>query len=454
MLVREDRIEKTAKGFEVKSEDGTKLLGGPYATYEEALTRLQQVEYFKSNPQRSDAAVVRFDSLGSIHVDASRKNEGFYCTKTPEGFLRCRGRLTRANAVFQYQDSQGNEWGELRLEEDVFAPDAMESFSMAILTDDHPAGMVTLENVASVQKGHLGSEISREGLYLVADILITDADLIRRIEAGEKLELSCGYFADVIDFPGTYQGVPHAKKQTNFQGNHVAVVQEGRAGPECRLMLRADAAYQVSPPDKKDETMKITLNGKEQEVSPDQHKALIEMFGEDAVTVMAEESEDEDMGARDEDMEMSAQMDALKAQNAALKAAADAKPSNLSFNSDAMDKRMALIDNARSICGADYSYAGKTDTAIKGAVIKAVLPSMNIDGKGAVYVDSAYEVALEAYKDQAGRAGSQFATQALFAGHTDSAKIDLDRAHADANKQINDRARLSASQVAAQWSAT
>ena len=40
-------IVKTKAGYEVRSEKGDKRLGGPYATKQEAIRRLTQVEYFK-----------------------------------------------------------------------------------------------------------------------------------------------------------------------------------------------------------------------------------------------------------------------------------------------------------------------------------------------------------------------------------------------------------------------
>lgn len=40
-------IVKQGDKYVVKSEDGTKKLGGPYDTRAEALTRLAQVEHFK-----------------------------------------------------------------------------------------------------------------------------------------------------------------------------------------------------------------------------------------------------------------------------------------------------------------------------------------------------------------------------------------------------------------------
>ena len=40
-------IKKVKEGYKVLSEKSGKNLGGPYKTREEAVKRLQQVEYFK-----------------------------------------------------------------------------------------------------------------------------------------------------------------------------------------------------------------------------------------------------------------------------------------------------------------------------------------------------------------------------------------------------------------------
>lgn len=41
-------IVKQSGKWHVKSEDGTRHLGGPYDTKEEAIKRLREVEFFKS----------------------------------------------------------------------------------------------------------------------------------------------------------------------------------------------------------------------------------------------------------------------------------------------------------------------------------------------------------------------------------------------------------------------
>jgi hypothetical protein len=40
-------IQKTAKGYVHYSKDGSRKLGGPYKTREEALRRERQVQFFK-----------------------------------------------------------------------------------------------------------------------------------------------------------------------------------------------------------------------------------------------------------------------------------------------------------------------------------------------------------------------------------------------------------------------
>lgn len=45
-------IKKTKDGWHVVSEDGSKNLGGPYKTQEEAKKRLDQIEYFKNKGKK------------------------------------------------------------------------------------------------------------------------------------------------------------------------------------------------------------------------------------------------------------------------------------------------------------------------------------------------------------------------------------------------------------------
>jgi hypothetical protein len=46
-------VKNPKGGYDVKSEDGAKHLGGPYPTEEEAQKRLDQIEYFKRADERA-----------------------------------------------------------------------------------------------------------------------------------------------------------------------------------------------------------------------------------------------------------------------------------------------------------------------------------------------------------------------------------------------------------------
>lgn len=188
---------------------------------------------------------IRVDFVAPIHTDP-RRADGILATPDPStGFLHLDGRLTRTG-VFVYRDGEGHEWGELRTDEEVFATEAMASFERVVVTDDHPSAFVDVRNVKDVQVGHVGSDVRRDGEYVRASITITDAATIALIQAGKK-ELSCGYTAECVADSGELNGQRYDQRQTKIRGNHVAIVDRGRAGPECALIARGDgAAFTVS----------------------------------------------------------------------------------------------------------------------------------------------------------------------------------------------------------------
>jgi len=46
-------IRKTAKGYVLRTKDGSRKLGGPYRTRAEAVKRERQVQFFKHGGKRS-----------------------------------------------------------------------------------------------------------------------------------------------------------------------------------------------------------------------------------------------------------------------------------------------------------------------------------------------------------------------------------------------------------------
>jgi len=154
--------------------------------------------------------------------------------KTPEGFLLCQNVPI---ARIGKQEYLGNE---LPIEgaspdgiivvyrdpEDVFAKSALASFEGKPVTNEHPTDMVNPQNVDGIVKG-VAQNIRQSGDYMVADLLIYDALLIAEIENGKR-EVSCGYKAMYEERDGRIC-------QINIEGNHIAVVDLGRAGEKVSI---------------------------------------------------------------------------------------------------------------------------------------------------------------------------------------------------------------------------
>ena len=114
---------------------------------------------------------------------------------------------------------------------DIFDARAIASFEGKPVTIGHQ-GDINPENwrdhavgvVQNVRPGR-GDEAGK----LLADLLITDADAIEAVRSGRLREVSCGYECSFIE-TSAGRGL-----QRDIRGNHVALVEEGRAGPECRI---------------------------------------------------------------------------------------------------------------------------------------------------------------------------------------------------------------------------
>lgn len=122
----------------------------------------------------------------------------------------------------------------LRDESAVFDDRAARSFIGKPVTDNHPAQPVTADNWRSHARGTVMGAM-RDGDYLAFDLLLTDAAAIAAVEGGKR-ELSNGYAAD-LEF-GSFtapDGTVCDARQTSVTGNHVAIVDRGRAGPECAI---------------------------------------------------------------------------------------------------------------------------------------------------------------------------------------------------------------------------
>lgn len=177
-----------------------------------------------------------------------------HMTKTPDGFLICHSVPIGRLGVQEYLGQEigmgyGQRYQVERTEEAVFNTAAIASFEGKPFTNEHPPEEVTPENASRYVKGvvkdvHRGQGEQED--LLLADIIVYDQQVIREIEQGKR-EVSCGY--ECLYEPTGDK----AYRQTNIVGNHVALVQKGRAGSRV--------AIKDNQPQRRDNMSKHTKQG-------------------------------------------------------------------------------------------------------------------------------------------------------------------------------------------------
>ena len=157
---------------------------------------------------------------------------------TPEGFLVCHDvPIARTGTQLYTSDEipiDPGPDGLVRIErvpEEVFRDETVASFEGKAVTVEHPDDFVTPENWKKLSVGMVQNVRRGEGIdddLLVADLVITDVAAIEYVNK-ELPEVSAGYEAEYE------QAGPGRGLQREIVGNHVALVERGRAGPRCSI---------------------------------------------------------------------------------------------------------------------------------------------------------------------------------------------------------------------------
>lgn len=160
--------------------------------------------------------------------------------ETGEGFLICRNVPISRTGDQEYMGWEigipGAGGGQIvtvhRPPEEVFSTAALASFEGKPVTNDHPPVLIGPDDVKTYEMGHAQNVRRGEGEweeYTLADLHIHDRELIDAVQSGKR-EISCGYECEYVpNGDGTYT-------QRNIRGNHVAVVERGRAGKRAAIL--------------------------------------------------------------------------------------------------------------------------------------------------------------------------------------------------------------------------
>ncbi len=362
------------------------------------------------------------DHLDSVHrVDSITMPtwmvKGFQMT--PEGFLKGRAIVTSIG-VFQYKNPDGTTRGELRLPEEVFDEESLESMKLKPLTDGHPTETVNAENIKKYQIGNLGNNPSKntqwssapgwdtslitDGLHVAIDLTIQSADGIASVRNG-KVALSMGYSCSLepAQEGARYLGTPYQYIQRRIRYNHIALVDEARAGDAARITFdRLDSSESLTQDleknTKQEDLMlkKINLDGVEYEAEA----KVLETLSKEKMRADAAEGQV---------TALTTQKSTLEGERDAQKDRADKLDAELAkVKADANDQTkidsliQAKLDLYQTVTGLgveikkDGVYS--SDLEIKKAVILKASPEAKLDGKDEAYIQGRFDSALEGLK--------------------------------------------------------
>jgi len=294
--------------------------------------------------------------------------------KTAQGGIKVEATLTRSG-VFEYQTPSGV-IREYRPPSEVARADALATLKGAPITVRHPPAKVDPSNFRRFSAGHVGDDVRPEGHQIAATLYVQDAEAIRAIEAGTR-EASCGYHCDVDETPGVVPageqdaGKPYDRVQRNMTYNHLALVDAGRAG-DARLRLDSSDEPIIVEESRK---MKELIEGVEYETGTPAHAAAcdrrdlkLRQDAADRAQLLKERDE-----AKKAAKEVQDRLDALEAHVKKM-----ATPE--AFDR-AVAQRLAIVEKARKVLGAEFKADGLTNNAIMRAAVDKAYPDERLDDK-------------------------------------------------------------------------
>lgn len=299
----------------------------------------------------------------------------FTATKTDEGFLVDSPIVARIG-IQEYRRADGSMQRELRLPEEVFHPDSLASMRGKPITPDHPkSGKVTSKDAHRVAIGTILSEGKQDGDNVRTDITIHSPDAI-----GDRRELSLGYTAILDETPGEWNGQKYDAIQRTIRVNHLSVVKHGRAGV---ARLNMDSNEEDFSTQQEQQTMSMVKtkldSGLEYDAAPEVVAELNKLRADASV--------------------LSQKLDAipkLEAERDTLKARVDAIPDEIS-KAQANGKAEALARIQLETVAGKFKIDAKdmTDRQVKEAVIVSVRKDAVLAEKSDIYIDAAFDMAVE-----------------------------------------------------------
>jgi len=282
-----------------------------------------------------------------------------------------------------------------RSEDEVFSRQSLQTYAGKPTTNDHPPVPVDASNWKEYAVGDIGEDVIRNGDRVRVPIKLMDAKVIEQVLNGKR-EISMGYTTELVFEDGvTKDGQPYQAKQTNLNMNHLAIVQRGRAGHECRVGDSNADKWGVSPLTIDKEEAKVTdtlrnviVDGLSVKTTDEGAQAIDKLTKEltkanDAAALIATDHATS-IAAKDAELaKKDAEIDLLKE-----KQLSDSDIDAL------VAKRSKLISDAKTLAK-DTDFDGLSELEIMTAAVMAVRGAEVVKDKEAAYIEAAFDLALD-----------------------------------------------------------
>lgn len=355
--------------------------------------------------QKKEDSVYRIDFLEMPDPDSDENFMEEKFIRTPEGFLKGRAIVTNVG-VFPYRLSNGTIRNELRPPEEVFMPESRETLKNVPLANEHPEkGEINIYNIKDEQIGYAGDDVRRDEYHLSLPMTITDAETIEDIKEGKR-GLSCGYKVDLEEKPGVWMGMPYDAIQKNIRYNHLAVVDQGRAGDNARIKMdsvNAVGVQEINNQGVKSMLKKITIDGAEYEAEAPVITAYTR--AKEELEKVKTDSSTEIETLKTVSKKVEAERDQLKEENETLKKdAADFEKTKPKELEKAVEARLVILDAAKR---AEIDVKeDMSEKDIKKEVVVKLYPNskerMDEAEKDDVYINARFDMCLEKLDEMEG----------------------------------------------------
>lgn len=174
------------------------------------------------------------------------------------GWFEVKGNPISKVGVFPYLGAQigapdpAKVYNVYRPAEELAHPETIDSFKLLPWIDDH--AMLGDAFTPAEQKGIsgvIGEDVYFDEPYLRANIKAFSGSMAHKINGG-KIQLSPGYRCMYVPESGIFDGMEYQYVQRNIRGNHLALVDQGRTGPDVsvldHLRITLDASDFIMPP--------------------------------------------------------------------------------------------------------------------------------------------------------------------------------------------------------------